>query len=96
MAACYYDSAMAVIDQNYPGYDEIVSKSNGLAGLVKNLDLVTREDSLQQVAKMPEKERTAFIDKTKESIFVTTSRFSASPGLVGHRQSTRESDEFIE
>lgn len=63
LAACYYDSAMAVIDQNYPGYDEIVSKSNGLAGLVKNLDLVTREDSLQQVAKMPEKERTAFIDK---------------------------------
>ncbi len=63
LSSCYYDSALAVIDQSYPGYDEIVSKTNGLAGLVKNLDLIAREDSLQQVAKMNEKERLTYINK---------------------------------
>ena len=63
IASCYYDSAMAVIDQNYPGYEEIVTKSNGLSSLVKNLDQISREDSLQRVARMTEKERLSYINK---------------------------------
>ena len=63
LSSCYYDSALAVIDQSYPGYDEIVSKTNGLSGLVKNLDLIAREDSLQLVAKMSEKDRLSYINK---------------------------------
>ena len=63
LASCYYDSALAVIDQSYPGYDEIVSKTNGLTALVKNLDLIAREDSLQLVAKMSEKDRLSYINK---------------------------------
>jgi hypothetical protein len=63
LSSCYYDSALAVVDANYPGYDEIVTKTNGLASLVKNLDLVTREDSLQKVVLMPEKDRLSFINK---------------------------------
>jgi tetratricopeptide (TPR) repeat protein len=63
LSSCYYDSALAVVDANYPGYDEIVTKTNGLSSLVKNLDLVTREDSLQKVASLPEKDRLAYINK---------------------------------
>ena len=63
LSSCYYDSALAVINQYYPNYEEIVVKTNGLASLVKNLDTVTREDSLQRVASMPEKDRIAFINK---------------------------------
>lgn len=63
LSYCYYDSALAVIDQNYPGYEEIVSKTNGFAALLKNLETITREDSLQQVARMPETERLAFINQ---------------------------------
>ncbi len=63
LSSCYYDSALAVVDANYPGYDEIVTKTNGLASLVKNLDMVTREDSLQKVALMQEKDRLSFINK---------------------------------
>ncbi len=62
LSYCYYDSALAVIDQNYPNYDEIVSKTNGFAALLKNLDTITREDSLQRVALMPEQERIAYIN----------------------------------
>jgi outer membrane protein assembly factor BamD (BamD/ComL family) len=62
MSACYYDSALAVIDQNHPDYEEIVSKTNGLASLVKNLDMIAREDSLQKMALMPEKNRNSIIN----------------------------------
>ena len=63
LSSCYYDSALAVINQYYPNYEEIVAKTNGLASLVKNLDTVTREDSLQKVAFMPEKDRVIYINK---------------------------------
>jgi tetratricopeptide (TPR) repeat protein len=62
-SSCYYDSALAVIDQNYSGYEEIVTKTNGLAALIRNLDLITKEDSLQRVAHMNEKERLGYINK---------------------------------
>ena len=63
LSSCYYDSALAVIGQYYPGYDEIVIRTNGLAALVKNLNLITREDSLQRVALMTEKDRLSYINK---------------------------------
>jgi tetratricopeptide (TPR) repeat protein len=62
-ASCYYDSALAVVDQNYPGYEEIVTKANGLSSLVKSLDQISREDSLQRVALMSEKDRLSYINK---------------------------------
>ncbi len=63
LSSCYYDSALAVIDQYYPNYDDIVTKTNGLTALVKNLDTVTREDSLQKVALMTEQNRQLYINK---------------------------------
>ena len=53
-SACYYDSAVAVIDANYPGYAEIITRSSGLKRLAENLNTITREDSLQGLARMPE------------------------------------------
>jgi len=63
MSACYYDSAVAVIDLNYPGYPEIMNRASGLRRLARELNTVQREDSLQKLALMPEKDRTSFINK---------------------------------
>ncbi len=63
LASCYYDSTLAVIDNNYPGYEEIFAKTNGLSVLVRNLNQIEKEDSLQRVATMPEAERLAYINK---------------------------------
>ena len=63
MAACYYDSAVAVIDVNYPGYPEIMNRATGLRRLAKELNTIQREDSLQKLALMPEKDRNSFIKK---------------------------------
>ena len=62
-AACYYDTAVAVIDLNYPGYPEIMIRASGLRRLAKELNTIQREDSLQKLALMSEKDRNAFINK---------------------------------
>jgi len=53
---------MAVIDVNYPGYREIMTRSASLKRLAENLNTITREDSLQKLALMPESERNALIN----------------------------------
>jgi tetratricopeptide (TPR) repeat protein len=62
MADLYYDSAMVYLTEDYPDYDEIVSKTRSLSDLVENLQVVQLEDSLQKLARMPESERNAVID----------------------------------
>jgi tetratricopeptide (TPR) repeat protein len=61
-SACYYDSAVAVIDANYPGYPGILNRSSALKRLANELNTVSREDSLQKLAVMPEQSRTAIIN----------------------------------
>ncbi|HBX49937.1 MAG: hypothetical protein A2275_10835 [Bacteroidetes bacterium RIFOXYA12_FULL_35_11] len=67
-AQAYYDSAVTLLDSKYPDYDKISLKAANLTELVEYLTIVETEDSLQRVAKMPEKERFAFIDKLIEKI----------------------------
>ncbi len=67
-SACYYDSAVAVIDANYPGYAEIVTRSSTLNKLAKSLHVIEREDSLQKLALMSEKDRNALVDNKIKSI----------------------------
>jgi tetratricopeptide (TPR) repeat protein len=67
----YFDSALYFIDQKYPDYDLIKSKSLNLNALVGKLNVIQREDSLQKIARMTEQERTALIasiiEKLKEN-----------------------------
>ena len=60
-AQSYYDSAMIIIDENYPDYETVSTKYKGLTNLVDNLVTVEREDSLQRIARMPELERESLI-----------------------------------
>jgi len=60
-AQAYYDSAMIIIDDNYPGYPELSAKYRSLTDLVDNILTVEREDSLQRIAGLPEAEREALI-----------------------------------
>ncbi len=60
-AQSYFDSAMIIIDENYPDYETVSTKYKGLTNLVDNLVTVEREDSLQRIANMPEIERESLI-----------------------------------
>ena len=62
LSACYYDSSMAVIDNDYPGYPEIKLRAESLRSLADNLNVISREDSLLKLAVMPENERNNLIN----------------------------------
>ena len=59
----YYDSTLTSLPVTYPGYQAIQKKGSNLAYLAERLQIISREDTLQALAKMPEKLRDSIIDK---------------------------------
>ncbi|CAN5912088.1 hypothetical protein BH11BAC7_BH11BAC7_03170 [soil metagenome] len=49
-AQAYYDSTMNVLPKDYAGYNTISEKHKSLANLVRYLNIVSTEDSLQNIA----------------------------------------------
>ena len=58
----YYDSTLMTLTPNYPGYSIIQKKTNNLQLLTDRLLIISREDTLQMLAKMDEKAHNALID----------------------------------
>lgn len=67
-AQLYYDSAMVDLPHEYPDYQNIRRKAENLTDLVKCLETIQREDSLQRLAKMSEAERNSIIDKQIQAV----------------------------
>lgn len=59
----YYDSTLTNLSVNYPGYQAIQKKGTNLQLLADRLQIISREDTLQALAKMDEKTRLTVIDK---------------------------------
>lgn len=58
----YYDSTLTNLSPNYPGYLIIQKKSSNLQLLADRLHIISREDTLQMLARMDEKTRLEIID----------------------------------
>ncbi len=67
-AQAYYDSTIMFLPKNYQNYDLVKSKTEVLTELVKNLQMVKVQDSLQAMAKMTAGERNSKIDKVINDI----------------------------
>lgn len=61
-AQAYYDSAVAFLAEDYPNLAQIRIKSQNLTELVKYINIVELEDSLQMVAGLSDQEKFALID----------------------------------
>ncbi|MGB4774550.1 MAG: hypothetical protein WBP45_05230, partial [Daejeonella sp.] len=53
----YYDSTLTALPQNHPDYKQISRKGNNLELVANRLNIISTEDSLQALAKLPEAER---------------------------------------
>ena len=62
MSQAYYDTTIAFLNTNHGSYKSALQKQTTLTSLIKNLDIITHQDSLQTVAQMPDDERNNFID----------------------------------
>jgi len=65
-AQAYYDSAVGLINNDYPDYQKIYTKSVSLTNLVKQINTVNFEDSVITLSKMKEPELYALIDRIIE------------------------------
>ncbi len=63
-----YGEAIGLLDKERPGYEELSHRSKVLDELVPYTDAVHLQDSLQELAKMPEKERLEAIDRVIEEL----------------------------
>lgn len=63
VAAAYYDSSFANIDKENPRFEEVKRKKESLGELVKNLNVIKTQDSLQVLANMGEKQRLRKIEE---------------------------------
>ncbi|KQS35345.1 tol-pal system YbgF family protein [Pedobacter sp. Leaf194] len=69
----YYDSTVLILPKNFPDYDNIVKKAENLQYLSYRYTLISKEDTLQAIAKLPESERAAKIkDYLRPKVEVST------------------------
>jgi tetratricopeptide (TPR) repeat protein len=61
-AKLYYDSAVNTLPKSYPGYDIILKKNQNLEYLTKRYEIISKEDTLQAIAKLSEQDRQAKIE----------------------------------
>ena len=63
-----YGEAIGLLDKDRPDYEELSKRSKVLDELVPHTDAVYLQDSLQLLAKMPEKERLEAIDRVIDAL----------------------------
>lgn len=65
-AKAYYDSTATLLDPANPQYTMIEARRSGLEGIVTQLDVIDRQDSLQRLAALPDDQLTAFLRQIVE------------------------------
>ena len=63
-----YGEAIGLLDKDRPGYEQLSNRSKVLDELVPYTEAVQLQDSLQHLAKCPEQERNAAIDRVIEAL----------------------------
>jgi len=67
-AQAYYDSSITLLSHEHPQYKRVEKLATSLETLAQNLKIIHEEDSLQYLAKLPEKERNKIIDEIIQKI----------------------------
>lgn len=62
-AQSYYDSTMQFLPKDYPTYKELEKRTTSLTDLVKNLQIISLQDSLQRLSAMTDDQRNKIIDQ---------------------------------
>jgi tetratricopeptide (TPR) repeat protein len=62
-AQAYYDTTLMSLPKDFPNVEKIEVRTETLSRLVENLQLIYVQDSLQNLAAMPEAQRNAIIEK---------------------------------
>ncbi|MEE1945997.1 gliding motility protein [Pedobacter sp. KR3-3] len=93
-AKLYYDSALSVLPKNYPNYESILKKGQNLEYLTERYQLISEQDTLQALARMPQEAREKKLNEmfeakkeTANAVAQTDNMGSFQPGLPTRQQS---------
>ena len=75
----YYDSTLFSLSPNYPGYQSVQKKRDNLQVLADKYGIIAREDTLQMLAQLDEKTRTARIDAMVQKHILQLQAEAAAP-----------------
>lgn len=78
----YYDSAVTTLPKNYPGYEVIVKKNQNLEYLTKRYQIISKEDTLQAIAALPEPDRLAKIEALLNPADQPLTSEKSNPGTI--------------
>lgn len=78
----YYDSTLMSLAPNYPGYQSVEKKRDNLQILADKYGIIAREDTLQMLAGLDEKTRTAKIDAMVQKHILQLQAAAAVPAPV--------------
>lgn len=70
-AKSYYDSTVNTLPKNYPGYELILKKNQNLQYLTYRYQIISTEDTLQSIAKLPETSRAEKIQLLANPVVAT-------------------------
>lgn len=59
----YYDSAVKILPADYPDYEFIIERKTALSELIVQLKTINKEDSLQKISKLSDKEKERLVMK---------------------------------
>lgn len=62
VAQTYYDSTVAFLSTEHPDYDMVLARANSLTQMMRDINIVKEQDSLQAFAKLPKKEQEQIIE----------------------------------
>jgi tetratricopeptide (TPR) repeat protein len=79
----YYDSTLTSLSPNFPGYQAILKKSNNLQLLADRLQIISREDTLQMLAKLDEKARLAKVRELSSRQLLLQQQQTVGPAAPG-------------
>lgn len=68
LSAAYYDTAVNLLETDYPNYNNLLLRSRSLNNLVRNVNVYELQDSVQMLAGMSEVDRFAIIDGIIEDV----------------------------
>lgn len=68
LSAAYYDTAVNLLNEDYPNYAALSLRSNSLNELVYNINMFELQDSVQVLAKMSDSERFEVIDQIIDNV----------------------------
>ena len=73
----YYDSTVSFVDKSQPEYPEILERRNSLTRLVKDILVISKEDSLQHLSTLPKAEQERVVDDIISEIIADEERIKA-------------------